>query len=70
MSRVHRERLSLPLKNRNSASGQHGRVEASEKRRDETWVALSRSHWMTAAENGAGGLCVALLSPLVGSEGG
>ena len=70
MSRTHRRRLSLPLKNRNSASGQYERVEASEKRRNETWVAPLRSHWMTAAEGGAGGLCMALLSPSVGSEGG
>ena len=39
----------------------YGRVEASEKRRDETRVALSRSHRMIAAEGGAGGLCMALL---------
>ena len=50
MSRAHRGRLSLPLKNRNSASGQYGRVEASGKRRDETRVAPPRSHRMIAAE--------------------
>ena len=50
MSRAHRGRLSLPLKNRNSASGQYGRVAASGKRRDETRVAPPRSHRMIAAE--------------------
>ena len=58
---------SLPLKNRNSASGQYGRVEASGKRRDETRVAPPRSHRMIAAEGGAAGLCMAVLVPLVGS---
>ena len=67
MSWAHRGRLSLPLKNRNSASGQYGRVEASGKRRDETRVAPPRSHRMIAAEGGAAGLCMAVLVPLVGS---
>ena len=61
MSRAHKGRLSLPLKNRNSASGQYGRVAASGKRRDETRVAPPRSHRMIAAEGGAAGLCMALL---------
>ena len=52
MSWAHRGRLSLPLKNKNSASGQQGRVEASGKRRDETRVAPPRSHRMIAAEGG------------------
>ena len=52
----------MPLKNRNSASGQYGRVEASGKRRDETRVAPPRSHRMIAAEGGAAGLCMALLT--------
>ena len=50
MSRAHKGRLSLPLKNRNSASGQYGRIAASGKRRDETRVAPPRSHRMIAAE--------------------
>ena len=61
MSRAHRGRLSLPLKNRNSASGQYGRVAASGKRRDETRVAPPRSHRMIAAEGGAAGSWMALL---------
>ena len=61
MSRAHRGRLSLPLENRNSASGQYWRVAASGKRRDETRVAPPRSHRMIAAEGGAAGLCMALL---------
>ena len=64
MSWAHRGR---PLKNRKSASGQYGRVEASGKRRDETRVAPPRSHRMIAAEGGAAGLCMAVLVPLVGS---
>ena len=67
MSWAHRGRLNLPLKNRNSASGQYGRVEASGKRRDETRVAPPRSHRMIAAEGGAAGFCMALLLPLIGS---
>ena len=57
----------MPLKKRNSASGQYGRVEASGKRRDETRGAPPRSHRMTAAEGGAAGLCMPVLVPLVGS---
>ena len=48
MSWAHKGRLSLPLKNRNRASGQYGRVEASGKRRDETRGAPPRSQcWNT-----------------------
>ena len=54
MSWAHRGRLSLPLKNRNSASGQYGRVEASGKRRDESTVS-----WVGEAnEASIGGLMV------------
>ena len=49
MSWAHRGRLSLPLKNRNSASRQYRRVEASGKRRDETRLAPPRSHRMRVA---------------------
>ena len=56
-----RERTPRARKNRNSPSGQYGRVAASGKRRDETRVAPPRSHRMIAAEGGAAGLCMALL---------
>ena len=62
MSWAHRGRLSLKLKNRNSASGQYGRVEASGKRRDETRVAygvVGTVSWIGEAnEASIGGLMV------------
>ena len=61
MSWAHSGRLSLPLKNKNSASGQYGRVAGSGKRRDETRGAPSRSHRMIASEGGAAGFCMAFL---------
>ena len=61
MSWAHRGRLSLPLKNKNSASGQYGRVAAFGKRRDETRGAPPRSHRMIASEGGAAGFCMAFL---------